>query len=129
MTKIEFIEELEEIIAFSIQTRGEGLSPEASKYFEAFKAIEENEKPVFTESGAKILQWMRDNKDSYNNIFKAKDICEGLFLSSTRIVSGAMRKLVADNYVSKTAGNPVCYSITDDGMTCEIKYEPKEEKD
>ena len=84
---------------------------------------------MFTESGAKILQWMRDNKDSYNNIFKAKDICEGLFLSSTRIVSGAMRKLVADNYVSKTAGNPVCYSITDEGMICEIKYEPKEEKD
>lgn len=101
----------------------------ALDYFKIFVNTPEKEVAPFTENGAKVLQWMRDNKDQYNNIFKSKDISEGLFFSSSRIVSGAMRKLVADGYTTKIVGSPVCYSITENGMTCKIEYTPKEAKD
>lgn len=114
-----FIEEIEEIIAFSIQTRGSGLSTEANAYFEMLKATEEKVKPQFTENGAKILQWMQENQEQFNNIFKSKEVGEGLFISS-RAVSGSMRKLVTDGYVSKMGGNPSCYSLTTVGMECVV---------
>lgn len=101
----------------------------ALDYFKIFVNTPEKEVAPFTENGAKVLQWMRDNKDQYNNVFKSKDISEGLMLSSSRTVSGAMRKLVTDEYVSKITGSPVCYSITDKGMTCKIEYTQKEAKD
>lgn len=91
----------------------------AIDYFEQLKATEEKEKPMFTESGAKVLRWMQENYSQYNNILKAKEIGEGLFISS-RAVSGAMRKLIADQYVEKIAGTPVCYSLTELGKTCSI---------
>ena len=110
---------VEEIIAFSIQTRGSGLSTEANAYFKMLKATEEKIKPQFTENGAKILQWMQDNQNQFNNIFKSKEVGEGLFISS-RAVSGSMRKLVTDGYVSKMGGNPSCYSLTTAGMECVV---------
>lgn len=65
-----------------------------------------------TESGEKVLIWMLDNEKEHSNMFSAKTIGEGLFTSS-RMVSGAMRKLVTDGYVEKTGQNPVSYSLTD----------------
>lgn len=65
-----------------------------------------------TESGEKVLTWMLENEKEYSNVFSAKAIGEGLFTSS-RVVSGAMRKLVTDGYVEKTGQNPVSYSLTD----------------
>ena len=65
-----------------------------------------------TESGEKVLTWMLENEKEYSNIFSAKVIGEGLFTSS-RVVSGAMRKLVTDGYVEKAGQNPVSYSLTD----------------
>ena len=38
-----------------------------------------------------------------------------------------MRKLITDGYVSKTAGTPVCYSLTDLGMTVEVIMPEKNE--
>ena len=89
----------------------------AVEYLESLKAAEK-EKPLFTENGAKVLQYMKDHYQTCNNIFKAKEICEGLFLSSSRVVSGAMRKLITDGFVEKIAGSPVCYSLTEQGMEC-----------
>jgi predicted transcriptional regulator len=52
-------------------------------------------------------------------MFKAKDIAEGLFISS-RAVSGAIRKLVTDGYVEKVGQDPTIYSITDKGKNIKI---------
>lgn len=116
--KERFIEEIEELLADHTKTFGEnGLSDEAYAYFESLKATEE--KPEFTENGAKVLIWMRENEAHYNNIFKAKEIAEGLFTNS-RSVSGSMRKLVTDGFVLKTGTNPSCYSLTDKGRECTV---------
>lgn len=124
-----FIQEIEELLADHCKTFGEdGLSEGARAYFEQLKAAPEKEKAPFTENGAKVLIWMQENYSSYNNILKAKEIGDGLFCSS-RTVSGAMRKLVTDGYVSKTAGTPICYSLTDLGMTVEVVIPEKVSKD
>lgn len=124
-----FIQEVEELLADRRKTFGEdGLSEGARAYFEQLKAIPEKEKAPFTESGAKVLIWMQENYESYNNILKAKEIGDGLFCSS-RTVSGAMRKLITDGYISKTEGTPTCYSLTDLGMTVEVIIPEKKAKE
>ena len=62
-----------------------------------------------------------DIEGFYDNIIKhrlkkflSKEIGEGLFTSS-RSVSGAMRKLVADGYVDKSDDSPIVYSLTELG--------------
>ena len=54
---------------------------------------------------------MKDNADGVSNMFKAKDIAEGIFVSS-RSVSGAIRKLVTDGFVEKVGQDPIIYSVT-----------------
>lgn len=87
-------------------------------YWEALKSKEEKEKPMFTDNGRLILQYLKDNQET--ETWKARDIAEGLFISS-RTVSGAIRKLVNDGYVEKISKDPVIYSITDLGKTVTIK--------
>jgi DNA-binding MarR family transcriptional regulator len=124
-----FIQEVEELLADRRKTFGEdGLSEGARAYFETLKATPEKEKAPFTENGAKVLIWMQENYESYNNILKAKEIGDGLFCSS-RTVSGAMRKLVTDGYVSKTEGTPTCYSLTELGMNVTVVIPEKKSKE
>ena len=65
----------------------------------------------------KILTFLRDNSEVES--WKARDIAEGLFISS-RTVSGAIRKLVNDGFVEKNGKDPVVYTITEAGKTIEI---------
>lgn len=67
-----------------------------------------------TENGGKILKFLQDNYEKYNNVLKSKDIGEGLGISG-RSVSGSIRKLIADGYVEKIGKDPVSYGITDLG--------------
>lgn len=89
----------------------------AFEYFEMFKSSSEVvDKPKFTDNGARILKYMQENKELHNNMFKAKDIGEGLNITS-RAAGGAMRKLVSDGYLEKIVSEPVViYAITSLGM-------------
>lgn len=122
-----FIQEIEEILTDRANTFGtDGLSEGARAYFESLKVTKE--KPPFTENGAKVLSWMQEHYTEYNNILKAKEIGDGLFCSS-RTVSGSLRKLIDDGYVSKTEGTPTCYSLTDKGMTVTVVFPEKKSKE
>lgn len=91
---------------------------ETKMAIEFFQELKENKastpKPEITENGAKILAYMQKNYQKYNNVFKAKEIGEGLFVSS-RSVSGSMKKLITEGFVEKIGSDPVAYSITDKG--------------
>ncbi len=87
----------------------------ALTYFNELKNNKIKESIPITENGAKIVNFMKLNKNKYNNAFKAKDIGEGLFCSS-RSVSGSMRKLISDGFVEKIGKDPVTYAITDKGF-------------
>lgn len=88
-----------------------------------FQELKENKastpKPEITENGAKILAYMQENYQKYNNVFKAKEIGEGLFVSS-RSVSGSMKKLITEGFVEKIGSDPVAYSITDKGKNKDL---------
>lgn len=88
-----------------------------SLYWEAFCGKDDVEKPMFTDNGKVILQYLQNNTDT--PMWKARDIAEGLFISS-RAVSGAMRKLVTDGFVEKVGQDPVVYAITEAGKNIEI---------
>ena len=109
--KQEFIEYVKEGVDWT------DASENVKIYWEAFISKEEKEKPMFTDNGKLILQFLRDNPDT--TTWKARDIAEGLFITS-RTVSGAIRKLCTDGFVEKVSQDPVIYTITELGKTVEI---------
>lgn len=105
-----FINEVENLLFDSHKN----LSDSAMKYFESLKNAPSKEPKVITENGAIIVKFVQANKDTYNNIFTAKSLGEAVGLGS-KVVSGAMRKLVTDGFFEKVGANPVSYSLTDKG--------------
>jgi DNA-binding MarR family transcriptional regulator len=113
--KQEFIKYVNELI-----TAAPAVQPneDAKLYWDAFCGLDENgEKPLFTDNGKLILKFLQDHTET--PMWKARDIAEGLFISS-RAVSGAMRKLVTDGFVEKVGQDPVIYSITENGKNITI---------
>lgn len=105
--KAEFIDYVER--CSSVEPMPESLRD----YWNKFKdANDSHSKDGLTENGKKILTFLQENTET--NLWKSKDIAEGLFLSS-RTVSGAIRKLVTDGFVEKVGQDPVIYSITEKG--------------
>ena len=116
MAKGNYIKEIKEILSV-VKDMELSLSDEAKSFLDNYEELlKENSlsksKADFTENGKKIFDFMQENKDKYNNCFKAKDIAEGLFVSG-RSVSSSLRKLITDGYVAKEGKDPVIYSLTD----------------
>lgn len=98
------------------------MTEKASLFWEALKTAGYEEKPLFTENGRKILKHLKEHQET--NMWKAKDIAEDLFIQS-RSVSGAMRKLVNDNYVEKLGKDPIIYTLTEKGRNVKIEESEK----
>ncbi len=94
---------------------------EAIAYFNAFKSTQDKkaDKPQFTDNGKLILKAMIENNEERANMFSAKQIAEYAFITS-RQVSGAIRKLVADGYCEKVGQDPIIYSLTDLGKQIDV---------
>ena len=124
MTKKEmFINEVSSIIQNQTgQKMEEILSSDALDFWNGLQMTEDKDKPAFTENGKLVLKYMQDNRDNYNNLFKAKDIGEGLTISS-RTASGGLRKLVSDGYVEKIGESPVVYTLTQKGIDINLDAE------
>lgn len=114
--KQEFIKFVNELIAAAPAVEP---NEDAALYWAAFCGLDENgEKPLFTDNGKLILKFLQEHQDT--PMWKARDIAEGLFISS-RAVSGAMRKLVTDGFVEKVGQDPTIYSLTDSGKTITVE--------
>ena len=94
--------------------------PNVKAYIDALSSSSENEKPLFTSNGANILAYLQGLPKG--TMLKAREIAEGMGTTS-KGVSGAMRKLITDGYVEKVGKDPVIYTITDKGLNVEIKGE------
>lgn len=114
--KQEFIKMVEDLLENTELTNTEYNINDALEYFEALRMIKDSKKDEITENGKNILLYMQKEEGNKNNLFSAKQVAEGLF-SSSRAVSGAMRKLVSDGYVEKLSESPIVYAITDKGRT------------
>ena len=114
--KQEFIKYVNELIAAAPAIQP---NEDAKLYWDAFCGLDENgEKPLFTDNGKLILKFLQDHTET--PMWKARDIAEGLFISS-RAVSGAMRKLVTDGFVEKVGQDPTIYSLTNSGKTITVE--------
>lgn len=123
MTKKEaFIFEVRRAIEKTGNAIEEWFSADALDYWNGLQLAGGEGKMKFTENGKLVLRYMQENKDTYNNLFKAKDIGEGLGISS-RTASGAMRKLVTDGYIEKIGENPVVYALTENGTNINLDAE------
>ena len=109
---------INDIVRLLEDTPEKYLSPDALEYWNGLNASGK-EKETFTKNGILILGYMQKTKEQYNNLFKAKDVGEGLNISS-RTASGGMRKLVSDGYVEKIGSDPVVYAITDKGISINL---------
>ena len=116
--KNEFINYVNALIAAQ---EGDPIEPseDAQAYWEALCGGNDNEKPTFTDNGKLIMKYLQ-GLPLDTPMMKAKEIAEGMFISS-RAVSGAMRKLVADGFVEKVGQDPVMYSLTDAGRNIKIE--------
>ena len=87
---------------------------EAYEYWLLFKDGKSGESKGMTETGGKVLKFMQEQCELFNNIFSAQNIGEGLFMPP-RSISGSMRKLISDGYVEKIGVKPTTYALTDAG--------------
>ena len=94
------------------------MNEEAQEYWDALRFKEEKEKPMFTDNGKLIMEYLKSLPNDVSAM-KSKDIAEALVVSS-RTVSGSMRKLVSDGFVEKIGDSPVLYKITEKGKNIEI---------
>jgi DNA-binding MarR family transcriptional regulator len=108
--KQEFIDFLNALIAAAPDVAEEKMTENVKAYIDAL-TDKKAEKPALTDNGKMVLKWLQDAEPG---IYKAKDIAEGLFVSS-RNVSGAMRKLVSDQFVEKVGDQPALYTLTEKG--------------
>lgn len=93
-------------------------SNEALEYWEALKVKSDKEKPMFTDNGKLVMEYLQ-TLPTDTQPMKSRDIAESMCISS-RTVSGTMRKLVSDGFVEKIGADPVLYKITEKGRTIEI---------
>lgn len=91
------------------------ISEDAAAYWGALCGGNSDDKPTFTDNGKLIMKYLQELPVDAP-MMKAKEIAEGMFVSS-RAVSGAMRKLVADGFVEKVGQDPVMYILTEKGKT------------
>jgi len=111
---------INEVLALTGDNPENIFSPDALDFWNGLNSTGDSEKPAFTPNGKLVLDYIQKNKDTYNNLFKAKDIGEGLGISS-RTASGAMRKLVTDAYLEKVGQNPTVYSLTQKGIEVNLE--------
>ena len=108
--KQEFIDFLNALMEAAPDVVKEKMNDNVKAYIDAL-TDKKGEKPALTDNGKMVLKYLQNVEPG---LYKAKDIADGLFVAS-RNVSGAMRKLVADQFVEKMGESPVLYSITKKG--------------
>ena len=113
--KQEFIDFLNDLMAAAPDAVETHMTDNVKAYIDTLISSK-NDKPEITDSGKIILDYMQK---SDLPMFKAKDIADGLYISS-RAVSGSLRKLVTDGFCEKVGTDPVVYTLTEKGKNYKI---------
>jgi DNA-binding MarR family transcriptional regulator len=114
--KQNFIDFINALIAAAPDVAESLMTDEIRAYLDAI-CEKEADKPDLTDNGKLVLEYMQKATDTTN--FKSRDIAEGLFVS-TRMVSGAMRKLVNDGFCDRIGKDPIVYILTEKGKNYKI---------
>lgn len=115
--KKEFIDFLNALMAAAPEVAENLMTDNVKQYMEVLIG-KDKEKPELTDNGKLVLKFLQDHQEVAT--WKAKDIAEGLFISS-RTVSGSIRKLVTDGFAEKVGQDPVIYVLTEKGKNYKIE--------
>lgn len=113
--KQEFLNFLKALMEAAPDVAEELMTDNIKAYMDALMDSK-NDKPELTDNGKVILDYMQKSDVP---MMKARDIAEGLFISS-RAVSGSLRKLVNDGFCEKVGQDPVVYALTEKGRNYKI---------
>ena len=113
--KQEFLNFLQALMKAAPDVAEELMTDNIKAYMDALMDSK-NDKPELTDNGKVILDYMQKSDVP---MMKARDIAEGLFISS-RAVSGSLRKLVNDGFCEKVGQDPVVYALTEKGRNYKI---------
>lgn len=108
--KQDFLNFLEALMKQSPEFVEANMTEDIQAFINSIKDSEIN-RPEITDNGKVILKFLQDAEEK---TFKARDIAEGLAISS-RSVSGTMRKLVSDGFCEKIGKDPAIYALTEKG--------------
>lgn len=92
----------------------------AAAFWEEFKNSKVAVNSKITENGKKVLLMMQELEEEMSNMFTSKELAEKLETSG-RSVSGVLRKLANDGYISKEGKNPIYYSLSEVGRQLDLK--------
>lgn len=123
MTKCEEFLDFVDYLMQNCREQPVTMSENVQDYLDALRSSNKNSQREFTKNGKAILQWLQR---APAGMYRARDIAEGMDISS-KTVSGAMRKLVADGFVEKVGKEPVVYSITEKGRNTTFNDEGENE--
>lgn len=87
------------------------LAPEGAREFYKLLQIYVDAEEPLPEKSTALLTFMQENKEKYNNLFTSAAIATEMGISG-KSVGGSMRSLVSKGYVTKIAGTPVVYQLT-----------------
>jgi predicted transcriptional regulator len=113
--KQEFMNFLNALMEAAPEVANEKMTDNVKAYIETITSSK-NDKPEITDNGKVILDYMQKSNVP---MFKARDIAEGLFMSS-RSISGSLRKMVTDGFCEKVGTDPVVYTLTEKGKNYKI---------
>ena len=113
--KQEFMNFLNALMEAAPEVANEKMTDNVKAYIETITSSK-NDKPEITDNGKVILDYMQKSNVP---MFKARDIAEGLFMSS-RSISGSLRKMVNDGFCEKVGTDPVVYTLTEKGKNYKI---------
>jgi predicted transcriptional regulator len=109
--KQEFLDFLNALIEAAPDVADKLMTDNVKSYISILNDIDDT-KPILTENGKIILNFMQNYED--HKTWKAKDISEQIGLSS-RGASGTLRKLVNDGFCEKLGKDPAYYTLTEKG--------------
>ena len=109
--KKEFLNFLNNLMKAAPEVVENEMTDTIKAYIETLSGTSKEDKPLVTDNGKMILDYMQKTKIP---MMKAKDIGDGLMISG-RTASGSLRKLVTDGFVEKVGKDPVIYALTEKG--------------
>lgn len=110
--KQEFVNFVNALMEAAPEVTEKLMTKEIKSYLEVLSTTND-EKPMFTDNGKVIINFMKQEVDN-NTMWTAKKIAEELGIAS-RSVAGSMRKLCSDGFVDKVGKEPSIYTLTEKG--------------
>lgn len=115
--KKEFLDFINQLMNANPDLTNKLMTEDIEAYLKILAEVKDD-KPVLSENGKIILEFLQEHLD--NRLWKSKDIAEQIGLGS-RSVSGAMRKLCNDGFCEKIGKDPCIFALTEKGKTFVIE--------